>query len=113
MKADLTIEAGASLSNAIDLNDTKYQGTQSAAVAMPAEWTEANLTFLGSVDGSSYLPIYDGEGNEYTVAAAASRYIFLEPAVFRSITYLKIRSGTASSSVAQLAARTISLQLSN
>lgn len=99
-----TIESGASLTAAIDLG----HGTL-VEIRMPDEWTAADLTFdSGGLDGSSYLPIYDG-GTERTVEVDADRAVRLTPADWAGIRYLKIRSGTGASPVNQGAERTLTL----
>ena len=106
-----TIANGASLSSAVNIPKTSPQSTnpRSVAIIMPAAWTTANLTFFVSADGVNYTELYDGQGNEYTVVAAASRYILLDPAVFTNITNFEIQSGTTGSPVNQGAARTLTV----
>lgn len=101
-----TIANGASLSGAIDLSTGKL-----ARIAMPASWTAANLTFQASYDGATYNDLYDQNGTEYTVTAAASRSILVPFADFIGIRYLKIRSGTSGAAVNQGADRTLNLVL--
>ena len=99
-----TIANAASLSDAIDL-----QGGRAVAIRMPAAWTTAVLTFQGSEDDSNYADIYTAGGVELQCAAAASRWIILEPQFFLGCRYLKIRSGTSGTPVAQGAARSLSV----
>jgi hypothetical protein len=100
----VTIAQTASLSGAADLG-----GASLVAVAMPAAWTAANLTFQASEDGSTYNNMYDDLGNEYTVTAAASRYIVLDPSKFAGVRWIKARSGTATTAVNQTGERSINL----
>ena len=65
----VTIAATASLSDAARLPN----GHEVVGITMPAAWTAANLTFQASPDGSTFYNLYDDEGNEVTVTAAASR----------------------------------------
>lgn len=103
-KLQVTIANGASLSNGIDI------GTKTLlAIHMPALWTAANLTFQASEDGVTYDDLYDGVGTEKTIVVGATRYIYLTPADWVGVPYLKIRSGTASVPVNQGAARSITL----
>jgi hypothetical protein len=99
------IESGKSLSDAIELDPAHY----AFAIGMPAAWTAANLTFQVSHDGATWKNLYDDEGNEVTVTAAASRMIRLYPEEWSAFKYLKIRSGTSGSPVTQAADRTIGI----
>jgi hypothetical protein len=76
---------------------------------MPSTWTAADLTFQASPAGSSYADLYDENGTEVTVDAAASRHIALPPADWCSAPFLKVRSGTSGTAVNQAGARTITL----
>lgn len=100
--ATATIANNASLSDAIDL-----QGCRAVAIRMPASWTTAVLTFQGSEDDSNYADVYTSGGTELQCAAAASRWIILEPQHFLGIRYLKIRSGTSGTPVNQGGARSL------
>lgn len=104
-KVDAVIASGASLSSEINLS-----GSRLFAINMPASWTTANLTFQGSDrGGGTYNNIYDENGNELTVTAAASQFIILEPLKFLGLRNLKIRSGTSGLAVNQGADRAITL----
>lgn len=67
--ASIAIANGASLSGG-----DAMAGSPPMAIQMPAAWTTANLTFQCSADGTTYADVYDKDGAEYTVTAAASRY---------------------------------------
>ncbi len=104
---DVTIAHDGSLSGAsADLGSAGI-----ARIIMPATWDAAVLTFQVSQDNSTWNNLYDANGTEYTVQAAASRSIILPPADFVGIRYIKVRSGTAGSAVTQTSAgdRIISL----
>ncbi len=101
---DAVIAINTALSAALNVSGATVIG-----IAMPAAWTAANLTFQASVDGSTYNDVYDDAGAEYTVTAAAARYIILDPADFAGFRFLKIRSGTTGTPVNQVAARTLVL----
>lgn len=110
--ATATVLATESLSDAIVIKPSYDGALRPAGVAMPSAWTAANLTFEVSADGgATYNPLYDGQGNEYVVTAAAARYILLDPAVFRSISCFKIRSGTSGLPVVQVATRVITVYM--
>ena len=100
--ASATISA--SLSNAVLCGGLRLNG-----IITPNAWTTANLTFQVSIDGTNYNNLYDASGNEYTVIAAASRHILLDVRAFQSFTFLKVRSGTASTPVNQGADRVLTL----
>lgn len=100
----VTIANGASLSAAINL-----AGEGVLSIRMPAAWTTANLTFQASTDGTTYNDVYDEFGTEYTVTAAASRHILVDPSKFAGATYLKVRSGTTGTPVNQGADRSLVL----
>jgi hypothetical protein len=102
--AAAVIANGASLSGAVALG-----AGAPVAIATPAAWTAANLTFQGSVDGTTFLNLYDDAGTEVTVTAAVDRYIALSASLFAGCRFLKIRSGTAGTPVNQGAARTLTV----
>jgi hypothetical protein len=93
----VTILNGASLSDAADL-----RGLPLVGVVLPAGYDTADLTFQGSADGDSFADLYDRAGNELKLTgAAASRYYVLAPGVLPGLRYIKVRSGTAGTPVAQ------------
>lgn len=98
------IANGDSLSGAVDVGDGGM-----VALQMPSSWTTANLTFQASIDNSTFNNVYDGSGTELEITAAASRYIVLPPTTFAGMRWVKIRSGTSGSAVAQGGARTIKI----
>lgn len=99
-----TISNGQAITASIYLRDQPL-----VAIQMPASWTTANLTFQGSNDGTTFFDVYNLDGDEYTVTAAAGRYIVLSPFEFQWARYIKIRSGTTGTPVNQSADRTIVL----
>ena len=78
-------------------------------IIMPSAWTAAALTFQASKDGTTYNNLYSDGGVEHTVVADASRHIKIDPQDFAGVQYVKVRSGTSGTPVAQGAARTITL----
>lgn len=104
---DATIANGASLSSAVYLG-----GYALTAMIIPAEWDTATVaTFNLSLDGTTYYNMYtdvSGTLTEYSVAAAASRYIALDGAKFLGVQYLKVRAGTAGSPSNQTGATVVS-----
>lgn len=107
-----TIANGASLSGSVDLTGVLLVG-----IYMPSAWTAADITFQASPDYDdddtvTFQSIYNGDGDEYTIASAAaqaSRFIAIDPRDFAGVRFLKIRSGTAAAAVNQGAARTLRL----
>lgn len=92
--------------------DLNLGGLRLFGIAMPSAWTAANLTFQVSHDfGTTWNNLYDRYGVEYSVTAAASRFIQLDGADFAGAQYLRVRSGTSGTPVAQGADRTLSLVL--
>jgi hypothetical protein len=107
----VTIPSGAAVPAAPAL----YQdlgGYTPIAILMPPAWTAANLTFRGTIDGSTLVDVYDSTGTELTVTAAASRYVVFTSAhiaAFAGLQGVTIRSGTAGVPVNQGGARTLYL----
>jgi hypothetical protein len=103
----LTIASGAALTEEVNT-----LGAVPVAIKTPATWTAANFTFLGcEVTAGTYCDVYDDAGTEYNVAAAASRWILLNPSAFASHQFIKVRSGTTGTPVNQAGARTVILVL--
>jgi len=71
-----------------------------------AGWTNATLTFEGSVDGTKFGPVYGSTGNQITLTTTASRHVAVNPDNFRGLRHLKLVS-----SVAQSTDRTLLLGL--
>lgn len=92
-----TIANGAALSPAVNLGGLRLFG-----LSMPSVWTTASITFQASQDnGVTWQNMYDTNGSELTVSAAASRYIALDPVQFAAVPMIKVRSGTAATPVNQ------------
>lgn len=108
--ATFTIANGAAVSNPIFIADGELVGI----VMDPTAWTTAALTFLASVDGTNFYPMYDGSDTLIEVAApAAARYIAIGDeahisfAHFRGVQYLELQSGVPGTTVNQGAARVL------
>lgn len=99
-----TIASGQSLSEAIDLGGTTLVGIQ-----MPGSWDAADLTLQAAADGSTFGNVYAADDTELEIAAAASRFIRLDPAVMSPFAHVKIRSGTSGSAVNQTGDRELIL----
>ena len=90
----VTIAAGESLSG------LGYIGQGDlVAIAMPTVWTPAVLTFQGSYDGTTFQDIYNPDGSEFSVAAAANQEVLMNKAGLPP--WIKIRSGTGAVPVIQ------------
>lgn len=101
----VTISAAASQSGALQV-DGKFVG-----LIMPAAWSAAAITFLGSPDNVTYSPIYDdlGERTIISADAAINRMILFELADWLGVKFVKVRSGTAAAPVVQAADRVLTL----
>ena len=105
----ITFPLSSSVSGPVRLNGLSVIG-----YIMPASWDAADLTFQASVDDTTYNNVYTDADAEYTVQAAASRYIIADSVELRGIDYLMVRSGTSGSAVNQengLTAQTLQLVL--
>jgi hypothetical protein len=98
--------------NAVIANDeTKSSAVETGvdasvvAIVTPSSLTGTSFTFEGSVDGSTYVPLYN-EGTSYSVDVGTSRYVALDPAVLCGLQFIKIVSGSS-----EAAERTIQVVL--
>jgi hypothetical protein len=99
------IAAGASLSGEVDLGELTLVG-----IVMPSVWTAASLTFQASPDnGVTWLEHYSSAGTETTFTVGASQFVAVDPTLWKGVYSLKIRSGTASAAVNQVAKATLIL----
>jgi hypothetical protein len=68
------------------------------------------MTFQVSPDGgTTWNELTSNAGTAVNYTVAASQYIAVDPATWRGVNCLKIRSGTSASPVAQTAAATMTL----
>lgn len=77
-------------------------------LVMPAAWDAASITFSTSEDGVALQSLHDG-GTEVSLPVAPDRSVVLPRDLFRTVRYIRLRSGTPATPVAQLAARAITL----
>lgn len=98
----VTIANGQSLSAALFIG-----GNRVVAIEMPAAWTAAGLSFQASADGVTYNDVHTTSA-ELTVTAGASRLLLLGRALEGTV-FLKVRSGTSGTPVAQGADRVLKL----
>lgn len=68
--------------------------TSVVALVTPAALTGTAFTFEGSMDSSTFVPVYN-EGTQYSVNVGTSRYVALNAAVFQGLQSIKIVSGSA------------------
>lgn len=99
-----TIASGTSLSAAISLGPNTLVG-----IGMPAGWDAAAMSFQVTLDGTTFLDLFDETGAEYAPTVTLGQYITLDPSVFAGVVQIKVRSGTTGTPVNQLADRVISL----
>ena len=99
----VTIANGQSLSDAAHLGAGTLIGIQLPTI------TSAALTFQGSADGVTFVEALDASSNAVSVAASTGVRYLKAPADLAGIPYLKVRSGTSGTPVAQGAERTITL----
>ena len=89
-----------------DTHHNSYQHyVQDPPLADVLAFASTYLTFQTSEDDATYRDLYDDAGNEYTVTAAASRAIVVNPVDFYSCKFVKVRSGTSGTPVNQGASR--------
>lgn len=99
------IASGGSLSAEVDLTGWSLVG-----IVMPAAWDAAALTFQAAPRaGGTPANLYDATGDEKEVAAAASRFVALDPAEWIGVGAVRVRSGTSGTPVNQSAARSLTL----
>jgi hypothetical protein len=68
--------------------------TSVVAVITPASLTGSAFTFEGSLDGTTFVPVYN-EATQYSVNVGTSRYVALNAAVFQGLQSIKVVSGSA------------------
>lgn len=96
------IPNGQSESNPIDVD-----GGVIITLISPSTWTSADLSFLGSVDGSNFFPVYDDEGVEVKIAQAAipsERRMYVNSQKLEKLAatkFIKLRSGVNGAPVNQ------------
>lgn len=89
---DVTIDNGATVSSAIEL----ARDERPVMIQTPAALTGTAITFQASIDGTTYVPVYEvGGTNAYSVTVSTSRAVALDHRVFAAVNYLKLVSGSA------------------
>jgi hypothetical protein len=105
-----TIPNGQSFSDVIDIDSQIVGGI---LVPVSTAWTNANITFMVSVDeGATWADLFV-DGSEYTITIATGRtratYYAISSAVFGAFTHIKLRSGIGATPVNQGAERKIQI----
>jgi hypothetical protein len=103
---EVTIASGESESSIYEMG-----GCCLLSFKAPSGWDTADMTFLGSSDGETFSPIYNDSGIEAQSAVVAGVWMSqdLNAIALSPLQYIKFRSGTASSPVAQAAERIIEI----
>ncbi len=102
-KQTATIGSGVAVSNIVALGEGAMVG-----IVMPAAWTAAALTFLGSPDGVTFTNIFDTT-TERNFAVAVDRFLSLTHTDWLAFKFIKIRSGTTGTPVNQAASRALTV----
>lgn len=101
----VTIASGGTTSDVIPVQDYVITG-----VIIPAAITSTTLTFTAcATKDGTFMPVYDSDGNQVSLAVAASRAIGLSGAEADALApfqWIRVVMGSA-----ELAARTLSLAL--
>ena len=93
-----SIVVGQSQSNIFSLNEDSAVGLVISASTV----TGTAMTFLGSIDGTNFYPVYDNTGTEVNISVGATaRIVAFNISSFYPYNYLKCRLGTSASAVNQ------------
>ena len=108
LRIPVTILNTTSISSVAKLSEAVHWHV--VGVEVPAAWTAAVLTFQSSHDGTTYQDVHT-ESAEYSITALQGTNIGLNPDRLDHALFIKVRSGTSSSPVAQGADRVVQLLL--
>jgi len=91
---EVAIPSGQALSGELRIGPRVTGMTSSTAIAMamPSAWTAADLLVEASVDGSTWLPVYDSDGARVRIKVDASRIVVLDASVFWGLPRVRFRS---------------------
>jgi hypothetical protein len=104
LPGQVTVSSGDSVSTVFSVPG----GYTICGLEMPTAWTSAaSITLQSSLDGTTFMNLYDMFGSEVTIVADASRTILLNSGDLWSCRYVKLRSGTSGTPVLQGADRVI------
>lgn len=102
----ITIASGQSLSGIIGPLESK-----SLSGLLFDGFSSANVTFETSINGTDFFPLIISSGvytiTDFSSINSGAIFLSLDPNIFYSSPYIKVRSGTPSSPVNQGALRTI------
>lgn len=87
---EVVVANGGTESTSIDLNGHVLIG-----VDVPGTVTSTTAELQTSLDGSTWKPVYDREGNKYTLALSATRYIALPPGDIAGLPNVRLKTGSA------------------
>ena len=87
---DAVVANGGTNSSSVDLNGHVLIG-----IATPADLTSTSGELQTSIDNETWLPIYDREGNQFTLELAASRFIAIPPGDIAGLHNVRIVVGSA------------------
>lgn len=102
----VAIASGQSLSGEVDIFPNTLVG-----IFLPAGWTGTTITFQASVDGGATFGNVES-GNaaaELSYTVAAGQYVAIDPAMWRGVTALKLRSGSSAAPTNQAGNATATL----
>jgi len=92
-----TIAAGQAISAEIDLGAMTLVG-----IVMPPAWTAAGMTFQISPDGgATWVEHTNSAGAATNFVVGGGQYIAVDPALWRGVYSMKVRSGTVGAPVNQ------------
>ncbi|WP_445215466.1 hypothetical protein ACKWRH_23590 [Bradyrhizobium sp. Pa8] len=94
------IAAGESLSDAVDCS-----GADIVRLTMPADWTDALLTFQISTDGLFFNNLFNHHGEEVSLPVTPGVAIVVPLDFLRSAAFIKFRSGSYQTPKPQAAQR--------
>lgn len=86
-----TIANGQTKSGAIDLDFATLCG-----IFLPAAFTGTALTFEASAtETGTFVPVVDGAGASVSKTVAQGQYVYLDPAIFAGLRFIKVVSGSS------------------
>jgi hypothetical protein len=86
-----------------DLSDAIECAGQPVRLTMPGAWDDdaSVITFQVSTDNRMFNDLFDHRGEEIEVAVVPGAGVIVPPGWFRSVVFVKFRSGTRDAPVAQ------------
>lgn len=90
-----SIASGQALSAALTLPGTLV------AISVPANWTDAPLSFQTSINGNPLVEVYRAPGSEYVLGVTPGTFTQENENFWGGVSVLAIRSGTVGTHVPQ------------